>query len=419
MLYNRISNKNREHLYRQVWTTPIRQLAKEQGVSDVALRKRLSKLDIPLPGRGYWAKSEEKRKGISIPELPAVTRSTSQYVYGYSIEYIDIDSIPDEQLKDSTPFMHLTEESVHAITLFCSSFEVERQLRNPTRWVESMITKLSDNRKKEKEEKERYRYSYWHAPQHGQVVPFDVPETCERRVLRIVDTLDKRLYEIEGTICEGEKRIDRRNKLDWRLRIHLLSERFSMLIKEDKGRLSILFSESYEKAPVVTCSDTSESKVEEQLGHALYNLCLLAGKKRAESELIRRQQKRRSEVEEWKKSLAKTKQNEIESKSILMSFLSRRAEALSYRAFAAELETILRNADVDDDHHLLCEFKDWVEKLADKEDPFVRSGDSSECMDIWALAERVKLNGEIQRQLLSNQPLYSKEELGLDSTSEL
>lgn len=110
MLYNRISNKKREYLYHQVWTTPMRQLAKEQDISDVALRKRLSKLDIPFPGRGYWAKSEEKRKDVPVPELPAVTRNTSQYVYGYSIEYIDIDSISDEQLKDSTPFMHLREE---------------------------------------------------------------------------------------------------------------------------------------------------------------------------------------------------------------------------------------------------------------------------------------------------------------------
>ena len=414
MIYNRISNKDREYLYRQVWMTPMRQLAKEQGISDVALRKRLSKLDIPLPGRGYWAKSAEKRKGIPIPELPAVTRNTSQYVFGYSIEHVDIDSIPDEQLKESTPFMLLTEESAQVINRFCASFEVEKQLRNPTRWVENMIAKLSENRKSEKEEKERHRYSYWYTPRHEQVVPFDVSEACERRVFRIIDTLDKRLYEIEGRICEGEKYTDRGNKLDWRLKIYVPSGCFSMLIKEDGGKLSILFSESCEKAPVVVCSDADENRIEKQLGQTLYNLCLLADKQRAESELIQRQQKRRFEVDEWKRAVAETEQNEVESKSILACFLGKRSEALSYRAFATELETVIRSADGDDDRHLLCELKDWVEELADEEDPLVRSNCSSECRDIWTLAERIESNREKQLLLLDSQPSYSNEELGLD-----
>ncbi len=59
MIYGRISNNKRKELYSKAWKTPIRQLAKVEGISDVALRKRLTKLDIPLPPRGYWAKNEE------------------------------------------------------------------------------------------------------------------------------------------------------------------------------------------------------------------------------------------------------------------------------------------------------------------------------------------------------------------------
>jgi hypothetical protein len=46
----------REELYNQVWKLPMRILAKEFGVSDVALAKTCKKLHIPVPGRGYWAK---------------------------------------------------------------------------------------------------------------------------------------------------------------------------------------------------------------------------------------------------------------------------------------------------------------------------------------------------------------------------
>ncbi len=46
----------REELYEKVWTQPVRTVAAQFHISDVALAKRCRKLDIPLPGLGYWAK---------------------------------------------------------------------------------------------------------------------------------------------------------------------------------------------------------------------------------------------------------------------------------------------------------------------------------------------------------------------------
>jgi hypothetical protein len=47
---------DREVLEKEVWSEPIRQLAKKYGVSDVAIHKHCKKMGIALPGRGYWAK---------------------------------------------------------------------------------------------------------------------------------------------------------------------------------------------------------------------------------------------------------------------------------------------------------------------------------------------------------------------------
>lgn len=47
---------DREVLEKQVWSEPIRQLARKYGVSDVAIHKHCKKMGIKLPGRGYWAK---------------------------------------------------------------------------------------------------------------------------------------------------------------------------------------------------------------------------------------------------------------------------------------------------------------------------------------------------------------------------
>lgn len=46
----------REKLYEEVWAEPVRTVAARYGVSDVALAKTCRRLDVPLPGRGYWAK---------------------------------------------------------------------------------------------------------------------------------------------------------------------------------------------------------------------------------------------------------------------------------------------------------------------------------------------------------------------------
>jgi hypothetical protein len=47
---------SREDLYELVWSKSMRELAKDFGISDVALAKRCRRLGIPVPGRGYWAR---------------------------------------------------------------------------------------------------------------------------------------------------------------------------------------------------------------------------------------------------------------------------------------------------------------------------------------------------------------------------
>lgn len=48
----------REDLYRLVWTAPVTEIAARLGVSDKGLAKACRRAQIPVPGRGYWAKVE-------------------------------------------------------------------------------------------------------------------------------------------------------------------------------------------------------------------------------------------------------------------------------------------------------------------------------------------------------------------------
>lgn len=44
----------REEMYDLVWSVPMRTLARQFGISDVALRKRCQKAAVPTPPAGYW-----------------------------------------------------------------------------------------------------------------------------------------------------------------------------------------------------------------------------------------------------------------------------------------------------------------------------------------------------------------------------
>lgn len=57
----------RSRLYGEVWTEPVRTVAKRYGVSGVALAKVCHELKVPVPGRGYWA---EKEAGTAAPRTP-------------------------------------------------------------------------------------------------------------------------------------------------------------------------------------------------------------------------------------------------------------------------------------------------------------------------------------------------------------
>jgi len=62
---------SREELYRKVWTTPAIRLAKEFGISDVALNKTCKRLGVPRPERGHWARIAAGHKPAQAPLPPA------------------------------------------------------------------------------------------------------------------------------------------------------------------------------------------------------------------------------------------------------------------------------------------------------------------------------------------------------------
>jgi hypothetical protein len=69
----------RQALYDLVWSTPMTKLAKEYGISDVALAKICKKLNVPYPWRGYWRRKETGKAVKQLP-LPPNTDPAKQTV---------------------------------------------------------------------------------------------------------------------------------------------------------------------------------------------------------------------------------------------------------------------------------------------------------------------------------------------------
>lgn len=56
------SDPSREELFALVWARPAIEVARDLGISDVALGKLCQRLQVPKPPRGYWAKIAAGRK---------------------------------------------------------------------------------------------------------------------------------------------------------------------------------------------------------------------------------------------------------------------------------------------------------------------------------------------------------------------
>lgn len=71
---------DRQQLLDDVWSTPVTHLTQRYELSDAGLKKLCSRLQIPTPPRGYWAKLKAGKKVPAKPTLVPYTGSPSHLV---------------------------------------------------------------------------------------------------------------------------------------------------------------------------------------------------------------------------------------------------------------------------------------------------------------------------------------------------
>jgi len=78
-----VATLTRAELHDQVWTEPIQTLAARYGLSGVGLAKTCRRMNIPVPGRGYWAKKAARQpaRRVPLPTLPSAGSRTPRESY--------------------------------------------------------------------------------------------------------------------------------------------------------------------------------------------------------------------------------------------------------------------------------------------------------------------------------------------------
>jgi hypothetical protein len=74
-----LSQYDREHLYKQVWSAPMPKIAKHYGVTEVEIAKACRRLHIPTPPQGHWAKKDAGLQPSTPTPLPPLSISTPDH----------------------------------------------------------------------------------------------------------------------------------------------------------------------------------------------------------------------------------------------------------------------------------------------------------------------------------------------------
>lgn len=170
----------REELYEQVWSEPLQTIAPRFGMSDVALAKNCRKMDIPLPGRGYWAK-KAAGKSLSRDSLPKHPPNSTR-------QTLTVD--PEGNKRSEPTIRESVAEPAPLAAAVAAQAEFEANPRNrilvpaTLRGPHKLVQKTIDALKAEADRKEG---DWGFKP--GPRLNVEVSKTSQNRALRIMDGL--------------------------------------------------------------------------------------------------------------------------------------------------------------------------------------------------------------------------------------
>ena len=363
----------RQVLYEQVWAQPMTKVAKEYGISNVALAKICKKLNVPCPWRGYWRRKETGKLVKPLP-LPPNSDPTKQ------VATIHRTIRPDAvvQMSEDAVLRINTEQIAE------QKIEVPDRLTSPHHLLKAHLEE-------------------WRSPKvddYGAIWSGDIRQLNIRvspkslaRALRIMDTLFKAL-EARGHhvgIQEGYQR-SLGVRIDGEPIEFGLEERFQRIAHPDQNnpRLESWMRKRYLYIPTSSLflkivawgidgfqkswSDGKTAKLEACLNDFIVGLLKVAEAAKArrlkqeQEEQIRREAEHRRQDEELKR------QQELASRQKLEEEAASWAKSQQLRAYLAALKNMLnaKHGEIQPGSRA-DQWLVWAHQHADRLDPLVNS----------------------------------------------
>jgi len=234
----------RTKLFNEVWSEPVTTVAERYGLSDNGLRKRCIKLQIPLPPVGYWAKV---KAGVTVapkPKLLALKVKQEAVVlkdakHEHEIEFIDINSLSTEELKNLEGLDMFTPHSREVFVKWCGKIQVPKKndLFHPLIIEYQQEIEYRKTRNKEHQFRDIFQfrdvaiYSKVKYRPDQLVLPIHVSDKLSNRACQVVDTLIKAIEELGGKVTVEKFRHDQRQAGD-NAAITLFKKSFSFIVRE-------------------------------------------------------------------------------------------------------------------------------------------------------------------------------------------
>ena len=362
----------RTELYDLVWSEPMTKIAKRLGISDVGLAKACRRAGIPVPERGYWAKSQHGKK-VQREPLPPTKSGESETIV-----------IAPPEPKPPAPKLELPPEVQRQIEQESTPerrIHVAKTLSNPHPIIGAWL------------EKERQSRKTWVAS--GMNWPREHTKPIEKRRLRILSTLFKvlekrgfkptvearHLYEV--SVYQGQEKIEfTLRERERQRRVELTKEqkkdpynlgRTWKQVREATGELVFRIRSLQYSIAQADWRDGPDHLLEDQL-NAIVTGFIVAG------EVLRRQRLERQEVarryaeaerERWKQEELRKK--EAERVQELLRCVSAWRQAAEIRAYVQAVRTAAGTARRDIDEARLEGWASWALIQADRLDPLMLS----------------------------------------------
>jgi hypothetical protein len=354
----------REELYERVWSTPATKLAKEFGISDVALGKICKKLNIPKPYPGYWQQLAVGRR-VHKEKLPPIKQGVPEVTFIYPHQ-----PVTPFQPENPEVLAQIERESEPA-----NSIIVAETLHGAHPLVRHAREVL------EKDKPDDYGMLCWSWNQR--CLNVRVSKTSLHRALRIMDALLKALEKrghsaevskdgpmathiligaekVKVRLAEKANRSERELTADEKKRpAHTISNRW---LYGPSGRLTFEINE-YCDGLQKKWTDKAKKPLEEQLNDVLAGL-ILAG------EALRLRRIEREEEQRRQRELERLRMEDQERRYYLDQHLKAWSESERLREFlsACEASLVGRKGELATDSPE-AKWLRWAHRYADRIDP--------------------------------------------------